>query len=64
MVLALVVSGVLLALCLAVGMWFLLPTLRGLFRPGFEPASVDDEAVLRAQQAYTDGAGGASGFGV
>ena len=27
-------------------------------------ASVDDEAVLRAQQAYTDGAGGASGFGV
>lgn len=34
-----------------IGLWFLGPTIRGFFRPGFEPTARDDGAALRAQQS-------------
>jgi hypothetical protein len=45
------------AVC-ALGLWLLGPTVRTIFRPGFEPTARDEASVLRAQQsADSHGAG-------
>ncbi len=56
MVLQLVV-GVVALLAAAVGLWFLLPTLRTIGRPDFEPTYTDEETLFQVQQKGIPDAG-------
>jgi hypothetical protein len=43
--------GFVTVVALAVGAWLLLPAIRSLFRPGFEPTSKDELSIYRAQSS-------------
>jgi hypothetical protein len=43
--------GLVTAVALAVGAWLLMPAIRTIFRPGFEPTSKDELGVYRAQSS-------------
>lgn len=49
MVVLLIVGAVVLAV-LGVGLWFLLPALRALRGPDFEPTYTDEETIFQVQQ--------------
>jgi hypothetical protein len=49
-------GGVVLLVLLG-AVWFLLPTLRTLGHPDFEPVSIDDESVFVAQSTGVEHAG-------
>jgi hypothetical protein len=58
MVLVAVGLGVLAVLGVGAALWFLVPTLRSLGGPDFEPTYTDDETVFQVEQKFTPGAGG------
>lgn len=58
MVLIAVGLGVLVVLGVGAALWFLVPTLRALRGPDFEPTYTDDETVFQVEQKFTPGAGG------
>lgn len=58
MLIALLV-GVPVVLLVCVGLWFLVPTLRTVGKPDFEPAPKDDESVSKAENSSTITGGGA-----
>jgi hypothetical protein len=60
MMLIAVVVGVPIVLCVAAALWFLVPTLRSLRGPDFEPTYTDDQTVFQVQQKFTPGTGGGS----
>jgi hypothetical protein len=61
----LIVLGIIAGLAVVGGAaWWLVPTLRTFSGPAFEPASRDEESILRAQQSGPATGSGAGGGGV
>ena len=61
---ALVVGGVLLLVCVVLGVWLLAPSLRIFRHFDFDPTRKDDASVYKAEHSDTRTGGGGAGMGV
>jgi hypothetical protein len=57
MVLLLLSVGAVVLVVLGVGLWFLLPSLKMLGKPDFEPTHTDEETIFQVQQKGIPDAG-------
>ena len=57
-----VVGGLVVVAVLGTAGWLLAPTLRAFRGPAFEPASKDDESIVRAQQSGNSAGAGGGGL--